>query len=426
MSDLRDRLERLRQAGRLQRRLGLKMAAELDPPAPRSTATPVLRDLRDLPGMEEVTGPAGRFLLRTLRFDLDHTQGQLRLGELLRLPAGSAALADAELAALDFEQAVFLDTETSGLAGGTGTIVFLTGVGRFEDGQYVVRQYFARNPAEEGAYLPHLHDLLRQARGVVSFNGKSFDLPLLRTRFILAGLPAPDLGFPHLDLLHPARRLWRSRLGACNFGHLEQRVLGHYRGSDDVPSWLIPNLWQHFVAGANNVDDMARVLHHNLNDIVSMVPLACVVCRALSGVAAPHPADWLALGHIHLREDRPEEAEAAFRRALESDLVPEQQYEAMLGLATALKRRRQLTEAVIWWEQAITLAPARDPEPYIELAKYWEWEARNPTVALRYTQAALALVAGWPRSYARTQWLTELEHRRARLLTKIGTGTETL
>lgn len=426
MSDLRDRLERLRQAGRLQRRLGLKTAAELDPPAPRSTAPPTLRDLRDLPGMEEVAGPAGRFLLRTLRFDLDYTQGQLRLGELLRLPPGSTALAAPELAALDFEQAIFLDTETSGLAGGTGTIVFLTGVGRFEDGQYVVRQYFARDPAEEGAYLPHLHDLLHRARGVVSFNGKSFDLPLLRSRFILAGLPVPDLGFSHLDLLHPARRLWRARLGACNFGHLEQTVLGHHRGAEDVPSWLIPSLWQRFAAGANNVDDMARVLQHNLDDIVSMVPLACVVCRALSGVAAPHPADWLALGHIHLREDRLEEAEAAFRRALESNLVPEQQYEAMLGLAAVYKRSHRLVAAAFWWEQAIALAPARDPEPYVELAKYWEWEAHNPTVALRHTQAALALVEGWPRGYRRHQWLTELHHRRSRLLTKIGAGTETL
>lgn len=426
MPDLHDRLERLRQAGRLQRRFGLKMAAELDPPAPKPPAASPLRDLCDLPGMEEVTSPAGRFLLRTLRFDLDHTQGQLRLGELLRLPVGSAVLADAELVMFDFERAVFLDTETSGLVGGTGTIVFLTGVGRFEDGQYVVRQYFARDPAEEGAYLPHLYDLLSRAHGVVSFNGKSFDLPLLRNRFILAGLPALDLGLPHLDLLHPARRLWRSRLVTCNFGHLEQRVLGHHRGADDVPSWLIPSLWLRFAAGANNVDDMARVLQHNLDDIVSMVPLACVVCRALSGIAAPHPADWLALGHIHLREGRLTEAEAAFRRVVEGDLVPEQRFEAMLGLAAVFKRSHRLAEAAFWWEQAIALAPARDPEPYIELAKYWEWEARDPTTALRHTQAALTLVEGWPRGYTRSQWLTELEHRRSRLLAKLGVGTETL
>ncbi len=421
MSDRWDRLERLRQAGRLQRRLGLKTTAELEPPAP-PPSFPARLD--DLPGMEEVEGPGGCFLLRTLRFDLDHLQGRWRLREWLHLAAHDAALAGCvDPAAFAGDGAVFLDTETSGLAGGTGTIVFLTGVGRFEDGHFVVRQYFARHPAEEWAYLPHLQELLRRAQGIVSFNGKSFDLPLLRTRFILAGLPPPELRLPHLDLLHPARRLWRSRLGSCTFGHLEQMVVGHAR-TGDVPSWLIPTLWLRFATGAGNVADMVRVLQHNLDDVLSMVPLACVIGRALSGIAAPHPADWVALGRTHCRRGHWPAAEAAFRRALENELTPAQRYEATLGLATVLKRSGRPAEAVAWWQAAIALDPTRHPEPYIELAKYHEWEARDIAAALSWTEAALQQVRAWPSESVRTRWLAELHARRRRLQHKLGMGTE--
>jgi uncharacterized protein YprB with RNaseH-like and TPR domain len=421
MSDRWDRLERLRQAGRLQRRLGLKTAAELEPPAPKP---PFPSELSDLPGMAEVEGPGGRFLLRTLRFDLDYRQGRWRLGDWLDLAANGVILVGGEeQAAFAFDHAVFLDTETSGLAGGTGTIVFLTGVGCFEDGHYVVRQYFARHPAEEWAYLPHLQELLRRASGIVSFNGKGFDLPLLRTRFILAGLPPPDRRLPHLDLLHPARRLWRTRLGSCAFGHLEQMVVGHAR-TIDVPSWLIPSLWLRFATGAGNVADMVRVLQHNLDDVLSMVPLACVIGRALSGIAAPHPADWVALGRTHFRAGHWPAAEAAFRRALEGELTPAQRYEAALGLAAVLKRRGRPAEAVVWWQAAIALDPARRPEPYIELAKYHEWEARDIATALSWTEAALQLVRAWPPEPARMRWLAGLHARSRRLQHKLGMGTQ--
>ena len=431
MSDLHDRLERLRQAGRLNRHPSPPPAPPpMAPPAPPSlsprplspAARPLpLSALTDLPGTEVVQGSGGNFLLRTVRHELGHSQGRVRVGDLLDLPGeyGAIAANDPEMTGLDFRRMVFIDTETSGLAGGTGTIVFLTAVGRFEEDGYVVRQYFARTPAEEPAYLPHLAALLKEATGLVSFNGKAFDLPLLRTRYLMAGLRPPNLTLPHLDLLHPARRLWRLRLGACNFGRLEAEVLGHERGGQDVPSWLIPDLWFRFAAGENNVDDMAQVLYHNLHDILSMAPLAHVLCATFGGAIDPHPGDLLALAHSHAARGRHTQAEAAYRRALADPLRPEQRPVALAGLAASLKHQERQDEAAVWWQALAELEPP-EVEPYIELAKYYEWESKDLAAALAWTLKAGAAVQQWRPGYQRAQALAEIEHRRERLARKLG------
>lgn len=438
MSDLHDRLARLRQAGRLTRRppasapLASSDEEEAPPPALSGrTDLPwldaedgtMVADLADLPGMEVIEDRRGSFLRRTLSFDLTHNQGSVAVGALLDLPAAASALAgnDPALAEIDFRRALFLDTETSGLAGGTGTIAFLTGIGRFEEDRYVVRQYFARTPAEEPAYLSHVATLWEDASGLVTFNGKSFDLPLLRTRFMMAGLRPPNLQLPHLDLLPPARRLWRERLGACNFGNLEAEVLGHQRGGQDVPSWLIPSLWFRYASGANNVHDMAHVLYHNLHDIISMAPLAHIICGVFGGMVEPHPHDLLALAHSHARQGRVVEAEAVFRRALDKPLGSTQEAEAVAGLAEALKHQNRSAEAATWWEAraAMPLGASTDIVAPIELAKYHEWETKELETALRWTEKARALVLRWRPGYQRAQALAEIEHRRERLLRKL-------
>ena len=423
-SDLYDRLQRLRQAGRLQRpgRTAVEQGPQSGPMSPTETGSAAGLKLLDLPGMEEVRTGRGAFLLRTLIYDLSHRQGSVGLRELLALPPGAPLMAgrDPALAEIDFRRMAFVDTETSGLAGGTGTIVFFTGVGTFEDDRYIVRQFFARNPAEEASYLGPLLDLLQQAQGFVSFNGKAFDLPLLRTRLLLAGLEPPDEMIPHLDLLHPARRLWRDRLGACNFGHLETSILGHHRRGEDVPSWLIPTLWFRYARGEGNVGDMAAVLYHNLEDVVSMVPLAQVICGTFAGVVDPHPGDYLSLARGFAGQSMDEEAETAYRQALAHELTHDQQLQALAGLATILKRQGRRAEAAVQWETMVALAPAGPVEPQIELAKYHEWETGDLEAARRWTRAGLDAVSTWRSSYQRRQVLAELRHRLERLERKLG------
>jgi len=428
VTNVQDRLDRLRKAGRLKRRRRPNLPPTIPPETQSSPASvttssralPPVDDLADLPGMEETDTPFGTYLLRTAHYDLSHAQGAVSVGDLLNLPVGLAEQVEgkAEMAGFDFRQVAFIDTETSGLAGGAGTIVFLTGVGTFEDDQYVVRQYFARNPAEERAYLLHLTEQMQQAQGWVSFNGKSFDMPLLRSRFIMSGMtPPPEQ--PHLDLLHPARRLWRQRLGACNFGNLEIQILEHHRSGQDVPSWMIPEMWFRFAKGGGNVDDMAAVLYHNQEDIVSMAPLAHVLLGTFAGVIAPHPHDVLSLAKSYTRTGSDTQAETTFRQALDGPLPTAQRIEAMTQLAALLKRQKRRNKAAIWWEAQIELDPTSSVDPYIELAKYYEWETRDLAAAISWTEKAFAIVQTWRSGYHRTEALAALEHRSKRLQRKL-------
>ena len=164
-------------------------------------------------------------------YRLDYQHGDDRLVDLLQFSPAAAApfVQDARLAAHDFRDFLFLDTETTGLAG-AGTLAFMVGVGFFEPSphgeRFVVRQYFLRDHGDEPALLLLLDELLAEKAGLVTFNGRSFDVPLLEGRFIMNRMPTDLRDRPHLDLLHPARRLWRHRLGSCALGSLEGSLLG--------------------------------------------------------------------------------------------------------------------------------------------------------------------------------------------------------
>ncbi len=421
-SDIQARLQRLRKAGRLRKRPRDRASAspppqQASPPAPAHHAPAGATRLTELDGMEEVVGERGAYLLRTQRFPLTHRQGRVALGDLLALsPQAAARLAETD--AFDFRQGVFLDTETSGLAGGAGTIVLLTGVGTFEEDAYVVRQYFARNPAEERAYLPDLARFIAQRSGLITFNGRAFDWPLLRSRFILSGVEPPDES-PHIDLLHPARRLWRPRLGACNFGNLERRILGHRRSGLDIPSYLIPGLWFEFARGRGRVQEMESVLYHNQEDVVSMVPLARIIAATLAGEMEPHPDDLLALGRAWQRAGDIEAAERAYRRALDAQLPPSARAQVMRELALLLKRSQRGDEAAIWWRALADMRLADDVEALVELAKYHEWHTGEIEKARAWTLEAIARAESWSTRYRREDILAALHHRLQRLEKKL-------
>ncbi len=404
--DIRARLKRLRQAGRARHPSAPKTRPARSPSASTSPS-----GLDQLPGAREVVRPQGRYLLRETRYPLDHRQGKFALQEVLGLPREAVALV-MEHPSFDLRRAVFLDTETTGL-GGAGTIVFLTGIGFFEKKAFVVQQYFARHPGEERAYLPDLAQKLARAPGLITFNGRSFDWPLLRSRFVIHGMRPPSEP-PHLDLLPPARRLWRARLGACHFGHLEQHILAYQRPGPDVPSWLIPTLWIQFVQGQGQVEAMEQVLYHNQEDIVSMPPLTHALLATLVQRLDPHPHDWGALARVYQRAGKWAEAEAAYRRALEHPLPLEQRARAMRELAFLLKRQGRRQEAARWWRSLARLLP-QDIEALVELAKYYEWYQKDIKKARAMTEEAIRRAEDWAHSPARQQALAELEHRLARL-----------
>ena len=156
--------------------------------------------------------------------------------------AGASNLADNNISSF-----VFLDTETTGLSGGTGTIAFMIGAARVVGSQFRVEQFFLRNPAEEKAQLAALASFVEGASAIVSYNGKSFDLPIINTRYVLNRIKNPFLDFEHFDLLHIARRVWRRRLKQCNLGNIEKEILGFFRSGVDIPGYLVPEFYRDYL-----------------------------------------------------------------------------------------------------------------------------------------------------------------------------------
>ena len=184
----------------------------------------------------------GEYFLARQAFPFGRPYGKLRIGDISTADLSPLNLLFPQAALPAPERLVYLDTETTGLAGGTGTCAFLIGIGTVEGTQFVVRQFFLRDYPEEKAVLRALAEILDSFDGLVTYNGKTFDVPLLETRYALARLKSPFGRLLHLDALHPSRRLWRLRLESCKLTDLESAVLGIER-EGDVAGSEIPGIY---------------------------------------------------------------------------------------------------------------------------------------------------------------------------------------
>ena len=201
-----------------------------------------LRTLAELlPDSEEITTASGPVFVIHGRHHRGVLHGRKRIGELAHLDTRHAALLAGHPSLLNYnlQDALFLDTETTGLSGGTGTLAFLIGLGWYDGDAFITRQLFARDFSEEAALLDCLTGLAQDKRFLVTFNGKAFDINLLSTRFILNRMKDPLSAMPHLDLLHPSRRLIGHRLENSRLVTIEEKILGHSR-EGDIPGSEIP------------------------------------------------------------------------------------------------------------------------------------------------------------------------------------------
>lgn len=289
---------------------------------------------------------------------------------------------------------LFLDTETTGLAGGTGTHVFLVGLGYFDGPVFITKQYFLRDLHEEEALLAALNELLQRFRVLVTFNGKTFDWPLLVARFTLHGYRSlPSL--PHLDLLHPARRLWKHRLPNCSLGTLEQAIFG-IRRYEDVPGFLIPQLYFDYLRD-RNASRLRPVFAHNRRDVATMAQLVDLFVRAEHAprTAFPHADDHVYQGIYFISRGRFAHGVNALVAALGDNSVSRAtRVRGESALAMALKRAGRTPEAVEIWqlmcERASRVKPF-DPGPFVELAKYLEHTSRDYGSAIEIVERALTL-----------------------------------
>jgi len=363
-----------------------------------SPLTPQQPDIADLmPGFWQDT-PDGRIFIVEQRFELDHLHGAIPLRRTLSARGEIVARVgrNAALAGIAPERVLYLDTETTGLAGGTGTYAFLVGIGHFCDGGFRLRQYFQTDFGQEPALLRALADYLPAFDAVVTFNGKTFDLPLLETRFTINGLlrgqaHGPNVReLPHLDLLHPSRRIYRDRFASCRLGELEQQVLGLTR-IEDVPGWEIPALYFRYVR-TRRFRAVQPVFDHNALDVLSLVTLTAHLCDLFGGEGARGAEDRFALGRACEADGLAGEAIANYRAALEIGLGPALQHECEKRLSLLLRKLGRWEEAVEVWEAVAARPRNQQLYAYIELAKFHERAARDFCRAAEYTRQALALV----------------------------------
>ena len=211
----------------------------------------------------------------------------------------------------EWRDVLFLDTETTGLSGGTGTYVFLIGLAHFEETDLVLRQHLLRDLGAESAFVEMLKGELEPFRACASYNGKAFDLPILRTRFVMALRSEITVDETHLDLLHPARRRWKDRCGSTTLRQLEDRILDDGRVTD-IPGSLIPDAYFHYLRKGDE-SIIAPVLEHNGKDVISLVRIADRVAQAVlaarGGRAPDHAPAAYALARVF---ERTGEDDAAF------------------------------------------------------------------------------------------------------------------
>jgi tetratricopeptide (TPR) repeat protein len=282
-----------------------------------------------------------------------------------------------------------------------------------------------RDPVEEPAQLAALAGYLQPCDALVTFNGKTFDVPLLNTRYTVHRRPTPLAAPAQLDLLHLARRLWRDRLPSRALGQLEIHILGAQRSHEDVPGWLIPQLYFDYLR-SGDARPLKGVFYHNAMDVVAMVALLAHMAQLLDdplNTAVEHGLDVVALGKLFEDLGRLEAAVQLYERGLAYNNLPEESYwDTQRRLSFAQRRRGDLAAALNTWRLA---AEGRQIYAYVELAKYYEHQARDYPEAVRWTQAALELVNAPNFSrYECRHWLADLQHRLSRLQRKLGQITE--
>jgi uncharacterized protein len=350
-------------------------------------------NLADFVAGAEICGEFGCFFRADSEFPHGHAHGRIRLDASFGMSTGILRMLgrDAGMERADLRRALFLDTETTGLAGGTGTVPFLVGIGSFTDSHFRIEQYFMRDYDEEKAVLAAVRERLDRAEMLVTYNGKAFDMNLLRTRFTLSRMPRKAPEIPHLDLLFTARRLWKRRFGDCSLSNIERNML-EFERDDDVPGFIIPGLYFEYLR-TGNAEGLAPVFRHNVWDILALAALAAVAGGIYENPRErlSHPLDWISLGRSLESQCRYDEAADCFRRAVDFPMGREIREETLLRLGFTLKRSGDWEKMILVWEHLTERSP-HQIRPFEELAKYHEHRSGELEAALAAVERAVAQV----------------------------------
>ena len=308
------------------------------------------------------SGGSGVEVIKT-RFAVSHRHGRALLGECLEALPASGERADAA-------QTVWLDTETTGLAGGTGTYVFLIGLASVDGTTFTVEQFLLRRLSAEGQLLALLRERLAGARHLVTFNGRRFDWPLLEARFVLTRLRplAFDL---HTDLIYPARRLWHRVLGTHRLSALEADVLGAPR-KGDIAGWDIPRTYIEYLRSADR-NALEPILAHNRSDLLALIVLHATVSQVLRDPPGGcGPIDWEGAGVLLARRNEHDRAASCFEQALAAPIEPQDRWRVLRRCARQYRGLGDNRRAHERWEEAartLTRADRYRAQVLVEVAR---------------------------------------------------------
>jgi uncharacterized protein YprB with RNaseH-like and TPR domain len=359
-------------------------------PAPSTTKAPLLEEI--IRGEVVETEFGSHFETEKLYARHQH-HGSYWIGDLADLePDLLDALSDGAIPNAHPTRWAFLDTETTGLAGGSGTYAFLVGVGSIGDEGFRVRHFFMRDYNEEASMLASLSAHLARFDVLITYNGRSYDQPLLETRYTMCRARHPFSRLEHLDLLYGARRLFRARLENCRLVKLENEILGVERHGD-VPGEMIP--WYYFdYLRTRRAARIQQVFQHNSVDIVSLACLTGLIPEAFRDPAnmhARHGLDLLGVANWLQVSGRREEAHRLLRRAVEMGLPDAHLFRTLFAVGTLEKKLGLYDKAIATFtDLSLSPNPLR-ARAYEELAMHYEHKERNLDMALECVRAARAL-----------------------------------
>jgi len=346
------------------------------------------------------------------RFDINylHQGNEIKKYEVHPLILKYSCIKEAKL-----EDLLFIDTETTGLAGGSGTYVFLIGMGYFSGDEFILKQFFLSDIANEKNLIEQFEKELDKTKIFVSFNGKSYDIPLLKNRSIFNGCKGKMLSNCNIDLLHISRRMWREKLENYSLQNIEQNILKSTReGELDIPGSEIPEAYFNYL-DSRDAGEMKNVIYHNKLDILSLTVLLERINYVLSN-SDYTGANRYEIGRMYLQNNFHNEAIWIFESIKECDpaILP-----AIRELSFIHKRNEDFIKASELWLQAVK---HDEYYAYIELAKWEEHKKRNFKKALEWTEKALN--SKYEEYIYEGDIIKELKHRKQRLEMKINSLTD--
>lgn len=379
MSSLKERLMRMR---------GISSPEKKEEEREETSSSFLFMDDEEGLDQEEVENEYGSFLRLRKIYPSHALHGRYALGELFRVAEGLRLLSPSYGG--EMEDWLFFDTETTGLSAGAGNFPFLVGAAFFHQKRLVVDQYFLRDPSEEAAMLAELERLMAAHPHLVSYNGKSFDWPLLKNRWVLYRMNPKMEPKSHLDLLYPARSLWRGILSSLRLGEVEAERLG-IRRVDDLPGQYAPIYYMNYLAEGNPAF-LKGIFRHNRWDLLTLISLLIYLGKLIQqeeSFLLLEEEELFRLGQWFDRIHLPHLAEAAFSDLLERPAAKRTPF--LHAVAIYYKKKGAYEKAVSIWKESIsTRAASYSLEPYIELAKYYEHQEKDYETALLLTEEAYA------------------------------------